>query len=153
MKSTEKRMITILVAITAVVIIIAIMMNVNKSKEGTTEKEMKQTESTISLFDDGTTLNNSAKLQETKKLEGMEISQIQLTQKNGETQLIATITNTSSTDQGDYPVIVKMLDKEGKEVGTMNGYIGKIKSQNSIKFSTEATLDSSNVYDFIITKK
>ena len=146
-------MITILVAITAVVIIIAIMMNVNKSKEGTTEKEMKQTESTISLFDDGTTLNNSAKLQETKKLEGMEISQIQLTQKNGETQLLATITNTSSADQGDYPVIVKMLDKEGKEVGTMNGYIGKIKSQNSIKFSTEATLDSSNVYDFIITKK
>lgn len=146
-------MITILVAITAVVIIIAIMMNVNKSKEGTTEKEMKQTESTISLFDDGTTLNNSAKLQETKKLEGMEISQIQLTQKNGETQLIATITNTSSTDQGDYPVIVKMLDKEGKEVGTMNGYIGKIKPQNSIKFSTEATLDSSNVYDFTITKK
>ena len=80
MKSNEKRMITILVAITAVVIIIAIMMNVNKSKEGTTEKEMKQTESTISLFDDGTTLNNSAKLQETKKLEGMEISQIQVTQ-------------------------------------------------------------------------
>ena len=153
MKSNEKRMITILVAITAVVIIIAIMMNVNKSKEGTTEKEMKQTESTISLFDDGTTLNNSAKLQETKKLEGMEISQIQLTQKNGETQLIATITNTSSADQGDYPVIVKMLDKEGKEVGTMNGYIGKIKPQNSIKFSTEATLDSSNVYDFTITKK
>lgn len=67
--------------------------------------------------------------------------------------MVATITNTSSTDQGDYPVIVKMLDKEGKEVGTMNGYVGKIKPQNSIKFSTEATIDSSNVYDFTITKK
>ena len=128
-------------------------MNTNKSKEEKTKTEANQTETNVNIFDDGTVLNNSAKLHETKKVEEMEISQIQLTEKNGETQLIATITNTSSTDQGDYPVIVKMIDKEGKEVGTMNGYIGKIKPQNSIKFSTEATFDSSNVYDFTITKK
>lgn len=152
MKSSEKKMIAILVAITIVVIIIAIIMSTSKTKEDK-KTEAEQTEKTISTFDDGTVLNNSAKLHETKKVEEMEISQIQLTEKNGETQLIATITNTSSADQGDYPVIVKMLDKEGKEVGTMNGYVGKIKPQNSIKFSTEATLDSSNVYDFTITKK
>ena len=153
MKNSEKRMIAILVAITAVAIIIAIIMNSNKSKEEKTENGAGQTESTVSIFDDGTMLNNSDKLHETKKLEGIEISQIQLTEKNGETELIATVTNTSSTDQGDYPIIIKMLDKEGKEVGTMNGYIGKIKPEKSMKFSTEASFDSSNVYDFTVIKK
>ena len=151
MKNSEKRMIAILVAIALVAIIIVCMKNTNKSKKQKTETN--QAESTVSIFDDGTMLNNSDKLHETKKLEGMEISQIQLTEKEGETQLIATVTNTSSTDQGHYPIIIKMLDKEGKEIGTMNGYIGKIKPEKSMKFSTEASFDSSNVYDFTVIKK
>lgn len=152
-KGNEKKMIAILVAITVVVIIIAIMMNANKSKEEKTQDKAGAEESTVSLLEDGTLLNNSDKLQETKKFEGMEISKIQLTEKEGETELIATVTNISDTDQGDYPVIVKMLDKEGNEITTMNAYIGKLKAGKSTKVSSSATFDSTNVYDFTITKK
>ena len=152
-KGNEKKMIAILVAITVVVIIIAIMMNFNKSKEEETENEAGQEENTVSLLEDGTLLNNSDKLHETKRFEEMEMNQIQLTERDGETELIATVTNTSDTDQGDYPVLVKMLDQQGNEITTMNAYIGKLKAGKSTKISTSATFDSTNVYDFTITKK
>lgn len=155
MKTSEKRGIAILIFITIVVIIIAIVMNKNgkRSKEETNIARGNEAETTTQLLDDGTILNNSAKLHETKKLEGLEVSQIQLTEKDRETQLIATVTNTSNTDQGDYLVMIKMLDQQGNEIATMEGYIGKIKPEKSIKISTEATFDSSNVYDFTIMKK
>ena len=86
-KGNEKKMIAILVAITVVVIIIAIMMNFNKSKEEKTENEAGQEENTVSLLEDGTLLNNSDKLHETKRFEEMEMNQIQLMERDGETEL------------------------------------------------------------------
>ena len=62
MKGNEKKNITILVAITVAVIIVAIMMNANHSKEEKIEGEEVKTEDTISLLEDGTILNNSDKL-------------------------------------------------------------------------------------------
>lgn len=152
MKASEKKMIAILIAITIVVIIIAIVIgnSGNKSKEETTTTEQEET---TQVLEDGTLLNNSDKLHETKKLEGMEITDIQLTENEEETLLIGTITNTSNTEQGGYVASIKMIDKQGNEIKTLDAYIGKLKPEKSMQFSTSATFDSSNVYDFTMIKK
>lgn len=152
MKASEKKMIAILITITIVVIIIAIVIgnSGNKSKEETTTTEQEET---TQVLEDGTLLNNSDKLHETKKLEGMEITDIQLTENEEETLLIGTITNTSNTEQGGYVVSIKMIDKQGNEIKTLDAYIGKLKPEKSMQFSTSATFDSSNVYDFTMIKK
>lgn len=151
MKDKEKRRIVILVGITIVVIIIAILTNKNK-KDEKAKNEVVEENSTI-VLEDETILNESKKLKENKKFEGMEISNIQLTETEEETVLITTVTNTSQTKQGGYPVKIKMIDEHGKEIKNMAAYIGEIQPGKSIKMSTSAIFDSRNVYDFIITKE
>ena len=154
MKDNEKKMIAILVVVTVVVIIIAIVMsNSGKNKQEETNTQTSKETGTTEMYDDGTKLNKSDKLHETKKLDGMEITNIQLTEKDGETMLIGTVNNNSTTEQGGYVALIKMLDKQGKEIATMEAYIGELKQGKSMKFSTSASFDSSNVYDFTITKK
>ncbi len=153
MKDSEKKMIAILIAITIVVIIIAIIVGNSRPKKQEETKTTSEQEETTQVLEDGTLLNNSDKLHETKKLEGMEITDIQLTENEEETLLIGTITNTSSTEQGGYVASIKMIDKQGNEIKTLDAYIGKLKPEKSMQFSTSATFDSSNVYDFTIIKK
>lgn len=151
MKDKEKRRIVILVGITIVVIIIVMLTNKNK-KDEKAKNEVVEENSTI-VLEDETILNESKKLKENKKFEGMEISNIQLTETEEETVLITTVTNTSQTKQGGYPVKIKMIDEHGKEIKNMAAYIGEIQPGKSIKMSTSAIFDSRNVYDFIITKE
>lgn len=155
MKPNEKKAIAILVAITAVVIIIAIIMG-NSGKKETKKEEQNNTtqgEEVTQLLNDGTLLNKSEKLHETKQFEGMEITNLQLTETEKETLLIGTVSNTSETKQGGYVALIKMVDKEGNEITTIETYIGELQPGKSMKFSTSANYDSSNVYDFTITKK
>lgn len=153
MKINEKRTIAILVAITIIVIVIAIVISNNGKKNGEKTAENTKQEGMTQLLEDGTILNNSDKLHETKKIEGMEISNIQLTENETETLLIGTITNTSTTEQGGYVTLIKMIDEQGNEITTMEAYLGKLKPEKSMKFSTSAKFDSYKVYDFIINKK
>lgn len=150
MKSKEKIVIAILVAITIIAIIVTIIVKSSNKKEEVKTENVEESFSTV--LEDGTILNMSDKLHETKKFEGMEISNIQLTETEEETLLIATVTNTSETKQGGYPVKVKMLDKQGNEVKTIDAYIGELQPGKSVKISTSATYDVKNIHDFIITK-
>lgn len=155
MKKKEKIMIGILVAITIVVIIIAIIMN-NKSKKQNKVEENgtpAQEETFVEVLEDGTKLNNSSKLHETKQIDGMELTSIQLTEKNNVTLLLGTITNTSNTTKGGYPVNVKIVDKQGNEKVTIEAFIEKLEPGESSQFSTNATLNYADAYDFMITKK
>lgn len=156
MKKKEKRMIAILVAITVVVIMIAIWMtNLKEPKEEVKRQEVKveSTGENVELLEDGTRLNTSNKLKETKKINGMEISNFQLTEKDNVTLLLGTVTNTSSTKQGGYPVNVKIVDEQGNEIITVGAYLGELEPGESTQFNTSATFDCVNAYDFSISQK
>lgn len=156
MKKKEKRMIAILVAITVVVIMIAIWMtNLKEPKEEVKRQEAKveSTEENIEILEDGTRLNTSNKLRETKKINGMEISNFQLTEKDNVTLLLGTVTNTSNTKQGGYPVNVKIVDEQGNEMITVGAYLGELEPGESTQFNTSATFDCVNAYDFSISQK
>ena len=65
MKKNEKRMIGILVVITLIVVIVAIVMN-NKNKNKEVEENTAPEEEFVNVLEDGTRLNTSDKLHETK---------------------------------------------------------------------------------------
>ena len=156
MKKKEKRMIAILIAITVVVIMIAIWMtNAKEPKEEVKRQEAKveSTEENIEVLEDGTRFNTSNKLKETKKINGMEISNFQLTEKDNVTLLLGTVTNTSSEKQGGYPVNVKIIDEQGNEIITVGAYLGELEPGESTQFNTSATFDCVNAYDFSISQK
>lgn len=156
MKKKEKRMIAVLVIITIIVIIIAIWMKYSKEPKEEVERQQVKVESTgenVEVLEDGTRLNTSNKLKETKKINGMEISNFQLTEKDNVTLLLGTVTNTSSTKQGGYPVKVKIVDKQGNEIITVGAYLGELEPGESTQFNTSATFDCVNAYDFSISEK
>lgn len=148
MKQKEKRMIVILLVIMILVIIMA-MVRSNKNKEENIEVK----EEFIDVLEDGTKMNTSDKLHETKTIDGMEITNFQLTEKGNVTLLLGTVTNISNTTKGGYPVNVKILDKQGNEIITAGAFLGALEPGKSMQFSSSITFDYANAYDFSITKK
>lgn len=152
MKKNEKRMIGILLIITVIVIIVAIVLG-NSKKDQVKENEDNKPEEFVNVLEDGTRLNKSDKLHETKTFDGMEITNFQLTEKDNVSLLLGTITNTSSETKGGYPIEIKILDKQGNEIITVDAFIGELKAGASTQLSTSATFDYANAYDFSINKK
>ena len=150
MKSNEKILIIGLLVVLVIVILISIIVNKNKDE---IEKNNIIDEEFVEILDDGTKLNTSNRLKEAKMIDGMEITDFQLTESNNVTLLLGTITNKSDEVKGDYPVSIKILDKQGNEIITVGGYIGELQPGQSTQLNCSATFDYANAYDFEITKK
>ena len=151
MKPKEKRMILILLVILIIAIII-FAVNKNKKDENTAEGN-NVVEEFVQVLEDGTRLNTSTKLNEMKKFEGLEFGNIQLTNLNGQSVLLADVKNTTSAETGLMLVNVTLIDKNGNELGTVGGIISPLKPGESKQFNTSMTIDYANAYDFKVTKK
>lgn len=154
MKSNEKILITILVIITLCLVIFAV--NRGKSKDvegnvkGSTNDVMKEY---VQMTEDGTKVNTSEKLGEKKTVNNIEFTDIQLTENDGETLLIATVRNTGSVKTEMFAVSITLLDENGKEIKTIPGLVAPLEPGATSKFSSSTTLDFVNAYDFKVTAK
>ena len=158
MKKEEKLMIGILILILIVVLILGIVMSINKNKkndnidEGKVAGENASVEEFVKVLDDGTKLNTSDKLKEKKTIDGMEITDLQLTMNGNVSLLLGKITNTSSTTKGGYPINITVLDKKENEIITIKAYIKELDAGESTELNTSATFDYANAYDIKISK-
>lgn len=158
MRKSEKRLILILVIITIIVIsIYFIMKNNNKTEElggnNNNSQIQEQGKENFSVLEDGTKLNISEKIKETKKIDGLEFADIEITEKDNVTVILANVKNIAKDIKKDYIVDIKVVDKNGNEITSLSGYIGEIKPNETISFKTSATFDFANAYDIFITKK
>ncbi len=165
MKKSEKQMILVLIIVA--VIIIAVLVNVRNSRQekvvdnstgntGTSvqtnpnKSGVTETEEFVERLEDGTKLNVSEKLAQTKKVGNYEISNIQITEKNGESRLIADVKNTSNAKIGMKFAKLVLLDKEGKEITSTDAIIGDVEAGQTVQLIASVTTDFSNAYDFSI---
>ena len=152
MKKKEKRMILILLVVLVIaVVIFVISKNKTENKENTEENNV--VEEFVQVLEDGTKLNTSSKLNEIKKIEGLEFGNIQLTNANGQSVLLADVKNTSTVATKMMLVSVTLYDKNGNELGTVGGIISALQPGESKQFNTSMQKDYANAYDFKITKK
>ena len=145
-----------MILILLVVLVIAVVIFVvSKNKTGSEEniEENNVVEEFVQVLEDGTRLNTSTKLNEMKKFEGLEFGNIQLTNLNGQSVLLADVKNTTQAETGLMLVNVTLIDKNGNELGTVGGIISPLKPGESKQFNTSMTIDYANAYDFKITKK
>ena len=155
-KKKEKQIIGVLAIIIIFIIIVAVVFKVKNSKEenlANIQEENVVAEEFVDVLEDGTRVNKSEKLHETKIFDGLEISNFRLTEKENVTLLLGTITNRSSEVKGDYPINIKVVDKNGNEIVTVSAYIGKLEVGESCELNTSATFDYANAYDIEISKK
>lgn len=153
MKKKEKKMILILVIITIVITGVLLFLT-NKNKKNADEiKTNPNEEEFVQILEDGTKLNISTKMKEPKELEGLLIENIQLTNKEEKTELIADVKNNTQKDTEAILVNIIFYNKEGDEIATIGGRISPLKVGQTMQFSTTAMMDYSNAYNFKIERK
>lgn len=111
------------------------------------EEEQKDTYST--KLEDGTRLNTSSELKETKTYKDLEISNIQFTEKNGSSVLLADVTNKGSETHEKETVKIIITEEDGSKT-EVRALIGEIKAGETVKLNTSMTADKVNAKDFEI---
>lgn len=153
MKKKEKRMILIILLVSVVIIAgLLIWKNSSKNKGEKTEENTVE-EKYVDTLDDGTKLNKSNKLKETKKLGELEITGIQLTYANGIAVILGNVTNTGNKDIDLTPIELTLYDDQGNELEKLDGIISPVKAGETVQLNIGISADYSNAYDFKIEKK
>lgn len=152
MKKKERRMILLLIIVSIIIIAILVKVRNGKAEEGaiTDEQQSEQIEEFVEVAEDGTKVNKSEKLAETKTFENYEISNIQLTENNEESLILADVKNIGATKTEVRLVDITLLNKEGDEITTIGGIIGEIEPGQVVQLNASATTDFANAYDFSI---
>lgn len=150
MKKKEKILIIILLGIVLIMAILAIVKNQKESQKNIVE-EINEEEEFTRILEDGTKLNVSTKLNETKMVDKLKIYNIQLTSKNDQTVFLADVE--SSEDKEITLVDIVLLNKNGNELTTITGLIGKTKAGGVQQLNCVVTSDYANAYDFKVIVK
>lgn len=152
MKKYNKIIYIILLIIILIIILFIVKQNRKDNNVNTIEQEANQGQ-LVQELEDKTKLNISTKLNEEKEIDGLKFTNIQLTQQNKQTILLADVTNISENATELKLVDIVFLDREGNEVITVGGIISPLESGEKTQFNTSMTLDYTNVYDFKIIMK
>lgn len=147
---------TLIIAIIIIVLVIIFIKNIiikSKNKEQTNNTTQTTQEKYVQTLDNGTKLNTSEKLKKDKKVEDLELKNIQLTYKNGVTNLLCDIQNNSKKEVNMEDVEIVLLDENGDTIYKMRGFMEAIKPGETKQFNSSITADFSNAYDFKINKK
>ena len=153
MKKQEKGMLLILVIVSALIITIIWFATRNKENNnvGGTTENVEQGEFTR-VEADGTIVNTSEKLKQTKENLGFSITNINFVKKGNETILTARVTNNTGEAQGDFLGQIVLLDKRGNEIGRIPTMITETQNGEAIDIETSITESYANAYDFRLEK-
>ena len=143
----------IVVGVVILLMIILIVKGNKDKNQNVIQESQTEVEEFVNTLSDGTKVNTSNKLAETKIIDGLEVSNIRLTEKNNLSKILATVKNPTTQEKGGYAVTIKLLDKNGETIKEIESYIDKVKSEDTVTLNTAATVDFANAYDFTITKK
>ncbi len=151
MKKGEIRMIGIIIII-GIVIIVGMLVMIGKKHKGEEKnvEENNMEEKYVSILEDGTKLNISEKMKQVRKIEGIEIRDIQLTNQDGVTVILGTVTNTTNSDKGITPVKITLYNDKGNKIEEIEGIIPSVKAGESEQMNIGTSVDYSNAYDLKI---
>ena len=156
MNSNEKRWIVLLIAVLviAIVLIVVLVNGRAKNKEQMpennvdTNQEVQNVEQYVTQLDDGTKLNNSELFNSVKTYKDLEISNIQFTEKNGLSVLLADVKNNATTSHEEEVVKIVLLGENDETIATLRVLIGKIEPGETSQINTTASADYANAKDF-----
>lgn len=142
-----------LVVIVIVVIAVVVINNKEKQQETTQGGEQGQTQTQFYKEEEGTKINTSEKLSQTKEFEGLEISNVALTESENNSTFTATLTNKTNGVSGDFFLDLKFVDKDNNEIATISCKVDSVEPGQSIELNASATANLANAYDYIISKQ
>lgn len=148
MKLDKKKVIIFVISIALLIIGIFVFLKNNEKTENIEEPEVL-----VQTLEDGTKLNTSAKLKEIKKVGNIEISNSQLTNKDGKTTLLADVKNVGNTKIEMLELEIVFVDRNNKQVGTLNGLLGTIQAGEVVQLNVSSTNDYLEAYNYLVKIK
>ena len=147
----------ILLIIILLIILIIALISINKNNKNPEKNisngEENNVESYVEEIETGLKINKSTKLNEAKEVQGLKITNIQLSTKDGMTTLLADVINNSGTKTSLKTVEITLIDKEGNELTKVTGIIDSLDVGESKQLNIGMTSDYVNAYDFKVEFK
>ena len=154
MNSNEKRWIVLLVAVVIIAIVLIVALTGKKGEEKVSEQNREQVavneDAYAEELDDGTKINTSEEFKTSKTYNKLEISNVQYTEKDGMSVLLADVKNTGSTTHEAEIVKITILGENGEVITETKPVIGKVEPGETIKLNATITADVVNAKDFKI---
>ena len=139
-------LIVIIIGIVICISLLNLKQDTNNNVTGNDTNEEK--ESYVEEIENGIKINKSNKLNEAKSVDGLLITNIQLTTKDGMTTLLADVSNNSAQKSNLKMIEIILLDKDGKELTRVNGIIDELEVNEKTQLNIAMTSDYIEAYDF-----
>lgn len=141
----------VVVAIILIIIIVTVIVNINKkNKHETTENDEN---SYVEEIADGIKINKSTKLNESKLVNGLLISNIQLTESDGMTTLLADVTNKTEQKTSFKKLRIILLDENENEISSMIAFLNNINAGETTQLNVSTTSNYIKAYDFKVVEE
>lgn len=144
-------LIVIIIGIVICISLLNLKQDTNNNVTGNDTDEEK--ESYVEEIENGIKINKSNKLNEAKSVDGLLITNIQLTTKDGMTTLLADVSNNSAQKSNLKMIEIILLDKDGKELTRVNGIIDELEVNEKTQLNIAMTSDYIEAYDFKVEVK
>lgn len=143
----------IIIILLLVTILLTILLLSNLKNDKNDEVGELENEIYTEKLKDGTKINVSKEFNKTKNYKGLEISNIQFTEKNGMSVLLADIKNLGNTRHEAEIVKITILGENGEKIAEISPVIGDVELGETIKLNASITADVTNAKDFKIEPK
>lgn len=137
----DQKKIRLVIVIIAIIAVIAIIVKLVSPKQ----QEEKQTYA--DKQENGTVVNTSKKLSETKTYNGLEFTNIKFSHTESVTSLNAEVKNTTSNTTPAQLVDINVLDKDGNIMTSFVGEINKLEPGETTTIDSGIAANYVNAYD------
>ena len=152
MNKNQKRWMILVIIVVAVILILAIVYSRRGEGEEISQGERGQNEEIyVTELEDGTKLNTSEEFNNEKRYGNLVIRNMQYTERNGMTVMLADVTNEGSTVHEPEIVTITIYGENNEVITDMHPVIGRIEPGETIKINASTTADVANAKDYEIS--
>lgn len=152
-KNNKKIIIILVIAMILIIAVVAIYLINKRSSLGEKESVQNEVQSYVQEVEDGVKLNTSTAMNTSKTLGNLLITNIQLTNRSGMTNLLAEVVNNSDEATPLKTVEITLLSYDGEELAKLTGVINSLEPGESTQLNIATTSNYITAYDFKIEEK
>lgn len=138
----QKKIMIIAVALIIIIAIIAVIVAVSSPEE--------ESEEYVEVLEDGTKVNTSEKLSETKTYNGLEFTNIKFTNSSSVTNLSASVTNTTTENMDSQLIGINVLDESGNVITSFTGTVEALEAGETTTINAGIAANYANAYNIEI---
>ena len=152
-KKSNKIIIILVIAVILIIAVLAIYLINKKDSSDENSNTQNEVESYVEEVEDGVKLNTSTAMNTSKTLGNLLITNIQLTNRSGMTNLLAEVVNNSEETTPLKTVEITLLSYDGEELAKLTGVINSLEPGESTELNIATTSNYITAYDFKIEEK